>query len=459
MKDNIANENAEKCAAFMRDFCEEYRRNNHIDPQLYINNNVKRGLRNADGTGVLAGLTRIGDVVGYDIRNGVYTPVEGKLYYRGYDLEDLVQGYMTGGRYGFEEISFLLLFGELPSKEQLDAFTDLLSNLRFLPEYFTEDLILKSPSPNIMNKMARATLGLYSYDSNPDDMSLENLMRQGIELVARFPMLLAYAYQAKRHFYDRDSLTIHFPKNDQSTAESILRTLRDDKTFTREEALLLDLCMVIHAEHGAGNNSTFTTRVVSSTGSDTYSAIAAAVGSLKGPRHGGANIKASDMIGNIMQNVKNWDDEGEVADYLTKILKKEAYDRSGLVYGMGHAIYTLSDPRAKLLKNQARSLTEKKGFGDEFRLIETVERLTPELFYKIKGSDKKICANMDLYAGIVYKTLGIPQELYTPLFAASRISGWIAHRIEEMTTNARIIRPAYQTVSPLRSYVPMEERN
>ena len=459
MQDNVAKENAEKCDAFMKTLCEEYRKNNAIDPILYENNNVKRGLRNADGTGVLAGLTLIGDVVGYDMSTGVYTPVEGKLYYRGYDLEDLVSGYMAEDRYGFEEISYLLLFGKLPTKEQLADYTHLLSLLRFLPEYFTEDLILKSPSPNIMNKMARATLGLYSYDSDPDNLSLDNMMRQGMELIARFPMLLAYAYQAKRHFYDHDSLMIHFPMDNQSSAESILRALRDDKQFTKEEAQLLDLCMVIHAEHGGGNNSAFTTRVVASTGTDTYAAIAAALGSLKGPRHGGANIKSCEMMDDMMAHLKNPDNEGEVADYIVKILRKEANDHSGLVYGMGHAVYTLSDPRAKLIKKQARPLAEKKGFGEEFKLLEMIERLTPDLFAKEKGSTKRICANVDLYSGIVFRMLGFPVDLYTPIFAASRIAGWIAHRIEEMTTNARIIRPAYQTVSPLKPYIRMNERN
>lgn len=458
MKDNASYVNAEKSTKFLNTLCEEYRKYNHIDSNLYINNDIKRGLRNQDGTGVLAGLTLVGDVVGYEMIDGKRTPISGKLFYRGYDIEEVVLGYMEEGHYGYEEISYLLLFGRLPSPEQLEIYNNMLSLMRFLPDFFTETLILKSPSPNIMNKIATATLALYSYDENPDDTTLENMMKQGIGLIARFPMIVAYAYQAKRHYYDRDSLYLHYPKDGQSTAESILRTLRNDKSFTKEEALLLDLCLVMHADHGAGNNSTFTSRVVASTGTDTYSSIAAAVGSLKGPLHGGANIKVVEMFDDIKANVKNWNDEGEIADYLLKLLKKEKGDRSGLIYGMGHAVYTISDPRAQLLKNQARSLAEKKGYGDEFRLIESVEKLSPELFKMIKGNDKSICANVDMYSGFVYKTLGIPMELYTPLFASARISGWVAHRIEEATTNARIIRPAYKSVSEYRKYVKMNDR-
>jgi citrate synthase len=331
--------------------------------------------------------------------------------------------------------------------------------LRSLPKYFTEDMILKSPSSNIMNKMARCTLGLNSYDDNPDDTSLENLMRQGMELIARFPIMLAYAYQAKRHFYDHKSLHIHFPHGNQSTAESILRAVRSNKKFTKEEAKLLDLCLVVHAEHGGGNNSTFACRVASSSGTDTYAAIASALASLKGPLHGGANISAMHMIDDIRANVPNWQDDGAIRDYLAKLLRKEAGDRSGLIYGMGHAVYTISDPRVKILKENARRLADEKGTGDELRLIESVERLAPEVFADVKGSDKPLCANLDLYSGFVYRTLDIPEELFTPIFAAARISGWIAHRIEEVYTSSRIIRPAYRVVYDKRDYVAMSLRD
>ncbi len=443
---------------FLQQLCAEYKHNNRIDPELYQTQNVKRGLRNPDGTGVLTGLTLVGDVVGYSLHNGRYSPIDGRLYYRGYDLYDLVDGYQSEGRYGFEEISYLLLFGKLPTQEQLDLYTKMLALLRFLPPHFTEDMILKLPSKDIMNVMARSTLALYAYDDNPDDTTLENLIRQSVELIARFPMLLTYAYQTKRHFFDRDSLYLHFPKDNQSTAESILRTLRKDKKFTKDEAILLDLCLTVHAEHGGGNNSTFTCRSAASTGTDTYSAISAAVGCLKGPRHGGATIKSAAMLEDIKNNVSNIRDEGMVADYLDKILNKEAYDRSGLVYGMGHAVYTLSDPRAVLLKKQARKLANINGCGELLDLAETIERLTPELIYKQKGNKKKICANVDLYSGIVYKTLGIPDELIAPIFATARIAGWCAHRIEEITTNARIIRPAYLSVKDPLIYTRMKDR-
>ena len=443
---------------FLEKLCGEYRNNNRIDLELYEAQNVKRGLRNSDGTGVLTGLTLIGDVVGYSMDGGVYKEQEGKLYYRGYDLYDLVDGYMKEGRFGFEEISYLLVFGQLPSKEQLGIYTKILAMLRFLPDNFTEDLILKSPSDNVMNVMARSTLGLYAYDENPESTSLENIIRQGMELVARFPMLMSYAYQAKKHFFDRESLYLHFPKEHQSTAESILRTLRKDKQFSDEEARLLDLCLTVHAEHGGGNNSTFCCRVAASTGTDTYSAISAAVGCLKGPRHGGATYKSGEMLEDIRAHVSNVHDDGQIADYLKKMLKKEAGDGSGLVYGMGHAVYSLSDPRAVLLKKQADKLAHENGFGDLFDLADAVERLTPELFYSLKGSKKKICANVDLYSGIVYKTLGIPQELYAPIFACARIAGWVAHRVEEITTSARLIRPAYLAVNEHQQYTPMSER-
>ncbi len=443
---------------FLSSLCEEYKKYNRIDPALYNNNNVKRGLRNADGTGVVAGLTNIGNVHGYIIDEGDIVPVPGKLYYRGIDLEHLVDGFLREDRFGFEETSYLLLFGHLPTAPQLKVFTDALAEMRYLPAFFTEDQILRAPSPNIMNTMARATLGLYTYDENPDDTSIENMMRQGMELIARFPMLLAHAYQAKRHFFDKSSLHIHFPKGNQSTAESILRAIRSDKKYTMEEAKLLDLCLVLHAEHGGGNNSAFSCRVLSSTGTDTYAAIAAALGSLKGPLHGGANAKVIAMFDDIMANVRDWTDEDEVKNYLKRMVRKEVGDQSGKIYGMGHAVYTVSDPRAVILKKNARSLAEANGRGKELDLMELVEKLAPAALAEEKGGKKRICANVDMYSGFVYETLGIPQELYTPLFAAARIAGWLAHRMEEVTTNARIIRPAYKCVHPVEAYTDTNAR-
>ncbi|MBQ3880209.1 MAG: citrate synthase [Oscillospiraceae bacterium] len=443
---------------FITNLCEEYRKHNFIDPKLYNDPEVKRGLRNANGTGVIAGLSQIGDVVGYKLENGQPVPVPGELYYRGYSLTDLINGFTRENSYGFEEVSYLLVFGHLPTKDDLEFFFEALGALRTLPEHYLQSQIIGAPSPDIMNKMARLTLGLYSFDDNPDDTSLENLMRQGMELIARFPTLLAYSYQAKRYFYDKKSLHLHFPHDNQSTAESILRVVRSNKQFTEEEARLLDLCLVIHAEHGGGNNSAFTCRVVSSTGTDTYAAIASALCSLKGPKHGGANIKVMEMFEDIKANAGNWKDEGAVADYLVKMLRGEAGDGSGLIYGLGHPIYTLSDPRAVILKENARRLAEEKGFGDDFHLAETIERLAPDLMKTVRGIDKNICANVDFYSGLVYKTLDIPVELFTPLFAAARIAGWIAHRIEEVSGNARIIRPAYRVVYDPRPYVDIKDR-
>ncbi len=454
----MTQEQAALSTEFINKLCAEYSKYNTVDPAFYDNIKVKRGLRNADGTGVVAGLTLIGNVHGYEIRAGEPVPVPGKLYYRGFDLEDLIEGCRSQDRYGYEEVSYLLLFGQLPTQAQLEMFNDTLADMRFLPEHFTEDLILKNPSKNIMNKLAQSVLGLYCYDENPDETSIENMMRQGMALIARFPVLMAYAYQAKRYFYDRDSLHIHFPRNKQSTAESILHTIRPDNMYTDEEAKLLDLCLMLHAEHGGGNNSAFSCRVLSSSGTDTYSAIAAAIGALKGPLHGGANKKVSEMFDDIKAHVPNWLDEGQVADYLAKMLRREAGDGSGLVYGMGHAIYTISDPRAVMLKKYARELTAKKGYGDDFKLIEMVERLSPEMFKKVKGSSKRICANVDMYSGLIYRTLGIPDELFTPIFATARIAGWIAHRMEEITSNARIMRPAYRSVAPAKTYIPLGSR-
>lgn len=433
-------------------------KNNHIEADQFAKFNVKRGLRNADGTGVLVGLTEVGEVHAYVMDEKEKVPVEGRLRYRGIDIFDFVKGFQEEKRFGFEECCYLLLFGELPNKEALDSFTQLLGSKRELPAGFYNDMILKAPSKDIMNKLARCVLASYSYDNNADDTSLENTLRQCIELIARFPAFAAYGYQAKIHYHDGQSMYIHSPKPELGTAENILRMIRFDSTYTRSEAEILDLALVLHAEHGGGNNSTFATRVVSSSGTDTYSAIAAAIGSLKGPKHGGANIKVMQMMDDIKNNVKNWNSEGEIADYLTKILKKEAFDGSGLIYGIGHAVYTVSDPRAIVLKQKAEQLAREKGAEEEFNLFSTIERLAPEVFYKVKKSDKVVCANVDFYSGFVYKILNIPKELYTPLFAIARISGWSAHLLEELINGGKIIRPAYKNVIGKKPYVPMNQR-
>ncbi len=445
-------------AAYIKTLCVDYEKNNALLQDPRQNPNVKRGLRNADGTGVMAGYTQVGNVQGYTIVDGEKTPCEGHLYYRGYDMEDLIQGYRQENRFGFEEIVYLLLFGCLPTKDQYEQFKNILNEATSLPFGFTEGMIMKAPSRNIMNKLARSVLALYSYDPDPENNSLENIMSQCISLVARFPQIVAHAYAVKRHYYDKDSLYLHRPLPELSLAENFLHSVRRDNQFTEEEARLLDLCLVIHAEHGGGNNSAFACRVLSSSGTDTYSAIAAAVGSLKGPRHGGANQRVMAMFEEIKANVHNWNDDDELAAYLTKILKGEAGDGSGLIYGMGHAVYTLSDPRAVILKRNAKRLAEKQGNLEEFELMESIERLTPALFQEVTGKEKTMCANVDMYSGLVYKMLNIPEDLYTPLFAMARVPGWCAHRIEEVLTGGRIMRPAYKSVCPKHTYVPMEER-
>ena len=438
--------------------CEELRKNNHINPDYYNRFEVKRGLRNYDGTGVLAGLTRVCSVEGYYMDDGEKVPKNGRLIYRGINMNDIVTNCEKENRFGYEEVVWLLLFGALPTKDQLAWFTDLLAECRELPEDFIEDMIMKAPSPDVMNKAARSVLALYSYDPNPDDISPENVLRQCIQLIAQIPVIMTAAYQVKRRVYDKKSMYMHQNKRELGTAESILRSIRKDKRFTDEEAKLLDICMIIHAEHGGGNNSTFTTRCITSSGTDTYAAVAAGIGSLKGPRHGGANIKVHKMVEDMKQNIADITNEGQVADYLTKIMHREAGDGTGLVYGMGHAVYTLSDPRAVILRRYADEFSKKTGKEDEFRLLNLIETLTPELFAKLRGDKKKICANVDLYSGLVYDMLGIPQELFTPLFMAARMAGWSAHRIEELTTGGRIIRPAYKNVTIPRAYVPMDER-
>ena len=427
--------------------------------ELFKQYSVKRGLRNDDGTGVMAGLTSVGAVLGYYIDDGEKIPMEGHLRYRGYDLTDIVKSCEKEKRFGFEEVAYLLLFGHLPDKKTLDDFSRLIGNLRVLPEGFAEDMILKAPSKNIMNKIARSVLASYSYDSNPDDISTGNILRQSIELIARLPVMAAYGYQAKSHYHDGKSLYLHTPQPRLSTAENLLYMIRPDNKYTREEAEMLDVLLMIHAEHGGGNNSAFTTRVVSSSDTDTYSAIAAAIGSLKGPKHGGANAKVMGMMEEIKANVKHWEDDEEVKAFLAKILRKEAFDGSGLIYGMGHAIYTYSDPRCILLKEKAGQLVSNHPeFEKEFKLYCSVERLTPGVFAEVKNNHKVMCANVDMYSGFVYKMLGIPTEMYTPLFAISRIVGWCAHRLEEVIGCGRIIRPAYKSMVHSKEYTKIDNR-
>ncbi|QQO08314.1 citrate/2-methylcitrate synthase [Breznakiella homolactica] len=441
-----------------KNYLAEVTGNDYIDSELYTRFNVKRGLRNADGTGVLVGLTRVGDVHGYIIDEGEKVAVDGKLYYRGIDVESLVAAAEKEDRFGFEETVYLLMFGRLPSKAELEQFCGILGENRALPDNFAEDNIMKAPSRDIMNKLARSVLTLYSYDDNPDDNSPENALRQCIELIARFPTIIAYSYMAKKHYYDNKSLIIHSPAAGCNSAETILSLIRPDQKYSRLEAEVLDLALILHAEHGGGNNSTFAVHLVSSADTDTYAAISAGIGSLKGFKHGGANIKVMGMMEDIKSNIKKWDDESEVADYLTKILQGNAYDGSGLIYGQGHAIYTKSDPRATLLRDKAQGLAEEKKLSDEFNLYKLIERLTPEVFKKVKGSDKDICTNVDFYSGFVYRMMGIPDELFTPLFAVSRVAGWCAHRMEEIISGGRIIRPAYKCVQSRMPYTPMGER-
>ncbi len=431
---------------------------NRIPLDLYQKYSVKRGLRNEDGTGVLVGLTEIGDVHGYIIDEGEIVPVEGRLEYRGTTVNDITNGFQAEKRFGFEEVCYLLLFGALPTRQQLTQFTTILGENRALPNGFTENMILKAPSREIVNKLARSVLVCYSYDPNPDDISLKNVLRQSIELIARFSTMVAYGYQAKSHYFDGKSLFIHRPQKDLCTAENLLHLIRPDSKFSRLEAETLDLALVLHAEHGGGNNSTFTTHVVSSTGTDTYSAIAAAVGSLKGPLHGGANLKVMEMMADIKEHVKDWQDDEEVEEYLAKILRKEAFDGKGLIYGIGHAVYTLSDPRAVLLREKAKELASSRGLGKEFELYERVARLSPGVFKNVKNSDKVVSANVDFYSGFIYDMLDIPNELYTPIFCIARIAGWCAHRIEELISGGRIIRPAYRNVLRNKEYVPLGKR-
>ncbi len=433
--------------------CDEF----PINPELYTQYDVKRGLRDLNGKGVLAGLTHIGNVCASQVVDGVSVPCEGKLYYRGVDVEDLVKGFAADNRHGFEETTYLLLFGHLPDKEKLAEFQKLLAELRFLPAVFTRDVIMKAPSDNMMNTLAKCVLTLYSYDSRANDISIPNVLRQSLSLISLFPLISVYGYQAY-NFKAGEDLVIHQPNPELSLAENILHMLRPDSRFTPLEAKLLDLALVLHAEHGGGNNSTFTVHVVSSSGTDTYSAIAAALGSLKGPKHGGANIKVVQMFDDLMANVQNWEDEDEVKGYLRKLLHKEAFDHAGLIYGMGHAVYSVSDPRAKVFKGFVKKLSVEKGREREFALYERVERLAAEVIGEERRIYKGVCANVDFYSGFVYRMLDLPTELYTPIFAIARISGWSAHRIEELINSNKIIRPAYKAIEEPSAYVPLDER-
>jgi citrate synthase len=428
-----------------------------IDPKEFEHFNIKRGLRNSDGTGVFAGVTGIGSVQGYRVIDGEPNPIEGKLYYRGIDVLDIIRSHAEEGTFGYEEVAYLLIFGNLPTMEQLEQYNRMLAGARKLPESFTEDTILKSPGVDIMNKLSRCILTLYNYDPAPDDTSPENMIRQSIELIGRVPVIIANCYAAKRHYFDGDSLFIHIPQEGISMAENFLHILRKDNQYTQEEARLLDLLFILHAEHGGGNNSAFACRVLSSTGTDTYAALAAAVGSLKGPLHGGANVKVMEMFSDLKKNIRDPQDPEEIYAYLGKILDKQANDGSGKIYGLGHAVYTQSDPRAVLLKQYVQKMPGlDSAFKQDFALMETLEAQGIRALRE--RSNKVICANVDLYSGLIYRMLHIPEELYTPIFAAARMAGWCAHRIEEILSGGRIIRPAYRAVSQKRSYLPLGTR-
>ena len=435
------------------------RENSVIDQALYSKYDVKRGLRDVSGKGVLTGLTEVSEITSYTIVDHDMIPCEGKLYFQGIDIEELTSGFFKEDRFGFEETAYLLIFGELPNKEQAKTFKELLANYRnVLPTSFVRDIILKAPSQDMMNTLARSVLTLYSYDDSADDTSVENVLRQCLQLIALFPMLAVYGYQAYSHYQGGNSLFIHQPVEEYSTAENILHMLRPDSKFTKLEAKILDVALVIHAEHGGGNNSTFTTHVVTSSGTDTYSVVAASLGSLKGPKHGGANIKVVRMFEDMKEKVKDWTSEEEVRQYLSDLLNKKAFDKQGLIYGMGHAVYSISDPRANIFKGLVRDLAEEKGRMEEFYLYAMVERLAPEVIAQERNIYKGVSANVDFYSGFVYSMLDIPVELYTPIFAIARIAGWSAHRIEELINEGKIIRPAYKAVAKHKHYVPMDER-
>lgn len=429
-----------------------------IDQNLYTEYDVKRGLRDSNGKGVLTGLTEISDVVSYRLVNGQKIPAEGKLYYQGYDVEEIIKG-IGSRRYAFEEVTYLLLFGELPTRKQFESFIAILTDLQELSGDFVRNVILHNPSVNVMNSLQKAVLNLYSYDDNPEDISVPNVLRQCLQMIGKLPLMSVYAYHGYRHYNLNKNLIIRNPKKEYSTAENILNMLRPDGKFTTLEASVLDIALVLHADHGGGNNSTFTTHVVTSTGTDTYSAVAASIASLKGPKHGGANLKVQQMFANIKEHVQNWTEEKEVEEYLIKILNKEAFDQAGLIYGMGHAVYTDSDPRAKILKESTRKLAEEKGRMEEFTLYDMVETVGGRLIGQYRRLFKPVCANVDFYSGFLYSMLDIPEELFTPIFAISRISGWSAHRLEELVNKGKIIRPAYKYVGIHKNFVEMEARD
>ena len=432
---------------------------NRIDVSLYDKHQVKRGLRDVNGKGVLTGLTEISEIKSSEkMPDGTSVPCEGKLYYRGIDVEEIIKGFNSEKRFGFEEVTYLLIFGKLPNVQELKEFNEILGKYRCIPSNFVRDIIMKKPSSDIMNSLARSVLMLYAYDDKADDISIPNVVRQSLQLISEFPLLAVYSYQAYRHAHKGGSLIIHEPRPELSTAENILHLLRADSSYTPLEAKILDLALVLHAEHGGGNNSTFTTHVVTSSGTDTYSSVVASLGSLKGPKHGGANIRVVDMVDDIKANLADYTNEEKLKEYLKKILNKQAGDGSGLIYGMGHAVYTLSDPRARILKGYAEKFAKEKGREDHFELLSLIEKLTPSLLAEHRGSNKKVCANVDLYSGFLYEMLGIPRDLFTPLFMSARVAGWCAHRIEEITSNGKIVRPAYKNVNVPRPYVPIAER-
>jgi len=439
-------------------FCETIVRADVIDNELYRKYDVKRGLRDISGKGVLAGLTEIAEIRGTESVGGEVRPIEGKLIYRGIDIVDIVNGFVGEERFGFEETVYLLLFGVLPNISQLLEFEDVLSSIRGLPHGFVRDMIMKSSSRDVMNAMSRCVLALYSYDDNPEDTSLENVLRQSLSLIANFSLIAVYSYSAMSYYHHNKSLIIHKPVKELSLAQNILHMLRPDNVFTKLEASLLDMALVLHAEHGGGNNSTFTNHVVSSSGTDTYAAVAASLGSLKGPKHGGANIKVVQMMDDVKANVGDWKDEDEIASYLTKIVNKEVFDKLGLLYGIGHAVYSLSDPRAVIFKGYVGDLAKDKGYSEEYDLYARVERIAPAVVAKHRRMYKGISANVDFYSGFVYRMLDIPPELFTPLFAVARIAGWSAHRMEEIVNGGKIIRPAYKSVAEERRYIPLSER-
>ncbi len=442
----------------IEEFSAIFAKNNTINPELYNKYDVKRGLRDLDGKGVLTGLTNISEIVAFNTVDGKEIPCAGKLYYRGLDVEEIVKGFVSANRFGFEEVAYLLLFGELPDAVQLEKFNHVLAGYRSLPTSFVRDIIMKAPSKDMMNTLARSVLTMYSYDDFSDDISLPNVLRQTLQLTALFPMLSVYGYQAYRHYHDGKSLYIHKPRPELSTAENILYILRSNKQYTELEAKILDLSLVLHAEHGGGNNSSFTTHVVTSSGTDTYSAITSALGSLKGPRHGGANIKVVQMFADMKEKISDWTDETKVADYLIRILDKQEFDRSGLIYGMGHAVYSLSDPRADMLKQFVERLSKEKNRVDEFNLYMLVEKLAGKIIGEKRKIYKGVSANIDFYSGFVYSMLDLPMQLFTPLFAVARIVGWSAHRMEEIANSGKIIRPAYKSVMERREYTPLENR-